>query len=146
MKAQIKFNVINPDYNKGYADEYHAGKESESNWKYFWQASYEIKNVLSVEMIPNGTYQLKIKNSSGNNIICPIPDVCIYRCHLEDKSDLDFAVSKSILNKTHQAHNEKYDIARCYFYINSLPESIELQYNLILNVNEIPSVIWIKQG
>lgn len=144
MKAQINFKVINPDFNQEYANEYNFGKENENNTKYEWEKRYEIINTTSVELINTSTYKLKGKHEDGEVFEISIPNVTIFRFHLESGSDLDFAVSKSLLNKTHQVSNEKYNTTRCYFYINSEPERIVLTGNLIINVNELPDELKVK--
>ena len=144
MKVQVKFKVINGDYDQKFANEYNLGKESDNNRKYEWEVSYGIKNVTSVELINTSTYKLKGKYKDGEVFEISIPNVTILRFHLERGSDLDFAVSKSILNKTHQVSNEKYNITRCYFYINSEPERIVLTDNLIINVDELPEELKVK--
>lgn len=144
MKVQVKFKVINGDYDQKFANEYNLGKESDNNRKYEWEVSYVIKNVTSVELINTSTYKLKGKYKDGEVFEISIPNVTIFRFHLESGSDLDFAVSKSILNKTHQVSNEKYNITRCYFYINSEPERIVLTDNLIINVDELPEELKVK--
>lgn len=138
MKVQINFKVIDKDFSRRYANDYKDGKESDNNMKYHWAKSYEIKEVKSVELIEKGTYQLKGKFKDGNEFDFPIPNVSIFRCHLEDGEDLDFAVSNSILNKTHQAQNEKYKTTRCYFYINQEPPNEELGKYLVIDRNEVP--------
>jgi hypothetical protein len=144
MRVQISFKVINSNYDQEYADEYNFGKEGESNMKYDWETTYEIKEANSVELIENGTYLLKGTLNNGRAFESQIPNVTIFRIHLKDGSMIEFAVSKSILNKTHQTHNEKYKIIRCYFYINSEPKSIELTDKLVIDVNEIPDELKIK--
>jgi len=137
MKAQISFRFINPDYGQQYADQYHGGRESESNWKYNEPFSVRIDNVLSVELINPGTFQL-IGNFANKNIDIQISNVAIFRFHYENGIYKDFAVSKSVLNKAQKTPNEKYQITRCYFYINSEPKSIRFGENLVLCVNELP--------
>ena len=144
MKVQVKFKVINGDYDQKFANEYNLGKESDNNRKYEWEVSYGIKNVTSVELINTSTYKLKGKYKDGEVFEISIPNVTIFRFHLESGSDLDFAVSKSLLNKTHQVSNEKYNTTRCYFYINSEPERIVLTDNLIINVDELPEELKVK--
>jgi len=137
MKIQINFKVINADFDQEYANEYKDGEESDNNVKYHWAVGYEEKDAKSVELIENGTYQLKGQFKDGTEFNLSIPNVTIFRCFLEDGTVVDYAVSKSILNKTHQAHNEKYKITRCYFYINSEFSSVEMG-NLVINENEVP--------
>lgn len=140
MKAQISFRFINPDYSQKYANEYNFGKESFENSKYLRITTHELENVKSVQLINNGVFQLKLKSKLNMEEpeIHSIPDVSIYRFHLEDDSFIDFGVSKSILKKTHQAQNEKYPVVRCYFYIKSKPPSIELG-KLVLDLNQLPA-------
>lgn len=145
MKVQINFKVINPDYSQSTADDYNFGKESESNSKYNRVTTYEILNAISIELINQGTYQLRGKFMNGNPFEIPIPNVTIFRCHLENGSSEDFAVSKSVLSKTHQVHNEKYNITRCYFYINQEPKNIAVTNRLILNIAEIPEALITKR-
>jgi len=137
MKAQISFRFINPDYSQEYADQYNGGKESESNWKYNEQFTRKIENIISVELINPGTFHL-IGNFANKNIDIQIPNITIFRCFYENGTHEDFAVSKSVLNKAQKTPNEKYQIIRCYFYINSEPKSIKFGENLVLGVNELP--------
>lgn len=140
MKVQINFQVINPDFDQEYANEYKDGKESDSNSKYQWSKMFGVKEVKSVELIENGTHRMRGKFKDGLDFDIQIPNVSLFRCHLEDGSDLDFAVSKSILNKTHQVRSEKYKTTRCYFYINPEPKCKELGDYLVINENEIPKI------
>lgn len=137
MKVQINFKVINAKFNKEYANEYNARKESENNWKYIDTKGYEVGNVQSVELIENGTYQLKCK-CDGEEFDFSIPDVTIFRCYLEDGLIENFAVSNSVLDKTHQPRSEKYKTMRCYFYINQNPVGRFLGKNLFINEADIP--------
>lgn len=143
MKIQINFKVINADFDQEYANEYKDGEESDNNAKYHWAVTYEEKDVKSVELIENDTFQLKGQFKDGKEFNLPIPNVTMFRCFLEDGTVIDYAVSKSILNKTHQAHNEKHKTIRCYFYINSEPASVELG-NLVINENEVPKELKVK--
>lgn len=138
MKVQISFKVLNPEYDHEYAIEYHDGKESENNCKYLWSKKYEVNKVNSVEFIEDGSYNLKGKLKDGTDFDHSIPNVSVFRCFLEGSIIIDFAVSKSVLNKTHQAKMEKYKVDRCYFYINSEPPSMFLGENLVISEDEIP--------
>ena len=138
MKAHISFKFINPDYSQEYADQYNGGHECESDTKYDETSTWEVENVTSVELIDNGIYQLTGKFADGSPCNISIPNVVIFRIHSENGTYEHFAVSKSVLSKTYQAHNKKYPITRCYFYINSEPKSIKFGENLVLGVNELP--------
>jgi hypothetical protein len=138
MKVQVNFKIINPDYNQSYADHYHEGKESESNVKYTFAVSYGINDVNYVSIIENEGFVLKGKFEDQKAFELKIENVLIYRCHFENDSYEDFAVSKSILNKTHEAMKSGYDVKRFYFYINSIPASIQLSNNLIVDHRDIP--------
>jgi len=81
------------------------------------------------------SFQIKLPGAIFN---LSIANVSIFRCHLKDSTQLDFAVSESVLNKTHQALNEKYKTMRCYFYINAEPLGVELGKYLYINENEVP--------
>jgi len=137
MKARISFRFINPNHSQEYADQYQGGEESESNWKYGEVSTWEREKILSVELINPGIFHLN-GNFVNKNIDAQIPNVAIFRCHYENGTHEDFAVSKSVLNKAQKTPNEKYKIIRCYFYINSEPKSIKFGENLVLGVNELP--------
>ena len=143
MKVQINFKLINPDFSQEYANQYQEGKESESNWKYSWAVGYELKDVKSVSLIENEDYVLRGK-LSDSEFEFHIPNVLIYRCEMENGTKEDFAVSKSVINKTHQANNEKYKTTRFYFYINEKPSSVELGKNLIVDEKDIPKELLTK--
>ncbi|MBK7652439.1 MAG: hypothetical protein IPJ20_19345 [Flammeovirgaceae bacterium] len=68
----------------------------------------------------------------------------IYRCHMDDGQHTDFAVSKSILNKIHEARKEGYDVTRFYFYLNAAPKSVQLSNNLVVDEKDVPKEL-IKQ-
>jgi hypothetical protein len=142
MKVQISFKIINPEYDQDYADQYEGGKESGNNMKYRWATTYELKNAKSVELIEDGVYELKGQFKNGQEFNFPISNVALFRCHLENDTIEDFAVSKSILNKTHQARNEKYKTTRCYFYLNQEPAHIELGSNLIIDEKDVPKEMY----
>ena len=139
MEVQVNFKIINPDFNKKYANEYHSGEESESNWKYLSAASYKVTGVKSVSNIDSESFRLKVKFTEyGVPVFFDIPRVSIFRCNFENGTYEDFAVSKSILNKTHQAKKVGYDVMRFYFYINSQPPCLALGSNLIIDESDIP--------
>lgn len=138
MKAQVTFKVLNPEYDKKYAKENHFGKESENNLKYIWSIGYEVDSVEQVSLVENEPYFLNGRLENGIEFKAEFSKVVIFRCHLENGSYEDYAVSKSILNKPHQAKNAGYDITRFYFYINSKPASLQLGSNLVVDEKEIP--------
>ncbi len=138
MKVQINFKILNPEYNRKYAKRYHEGKESESNSKYTWAVRYELNEVDSVSFIENEDFILTVEDDDGKEFEFKIPNVVIFRCYIKGGNQRDFAVSKSILNKTHQATNETYKTIRFYYYINSEPESEQLINPLRIDVNDIP--------
>lgn len=138
MKTQVTFKILNPKYDQKYAKEYHFGKESGNNLKYIWSEGYELDNVELVSLIENEPYILKGRLETGMEFKAEFSKVVIFRCHLDNGSYEDFAVSKSILNKTHQAKKAGYDITRFYFYINSEPASLQLGSNLVVDEKEIP--------
>lgn len=144
MKAQISFKIINPEFDQDYADEYNFGKEGGSNWKYNWGAGYELEDVKSIELKNDSVFELRGRIKDGEEINIVIPNVSIFRFHLENGDFEDYAVSKSILNKTHQAKNEKHNITRCYFYLNAEPESVQLGNNLVIDLKQMPEELKIK--
>lgn len=137
MKVQINYKVVNPDFNQAYADEYKEGEESDNNWKYFNCYMCEVENVTSVELIDNGTYDLS-GSINGAQFNIPVPNVTLFRFHKEDGTKTEFAASKSIIKSTHQTKSKKYDVMRCYFYINPEPSSIEICSNLMISESEMP--------
>ena len=146
MRVRVSFNFINAGFNKKYAQEFNGGKESAGNMKSLSGSTCEVKDVSSVELIKNGTYQLDGKFENGAEYNFPIPNVTMFRCHLENGTDLDFAVSASVLNKTQKTPNGRYQITRCYFYINPDPISVALGTSLIVNKNEVPNQLLIPPG
>jgi|GEM_PF-6572447 hypothetical protein len=141
MKAQISFKVINDDYNQALADEYHFGKESGNNYKYSSQKTYELASVHSIEIINTGVYDLKGELENGQFINTSIPNIKMFRFHLENGTIEDYGVSRILLSKTHQTQNEKYNIIRCYFYLNAEPQPIEFTNGLYLSKDEILKII-----
>jgi hypothetical protein len=144
MKAQVSFKVMDPDFNQEYADQYHGGNESESNWKYLWASTYQVEEVKSVAIIENEDFVLSGQFADGEKFSFNIPNVHTFRCYLADGSREDFSVSKSILNKTHQAKKEPYDVTRFYFYINASPASHKLHPNLVIDEKYIPRELLVK--
>ena len=138
MKVQINFKIMNPDFNQDYANEYNLGKESDGNRKYNWAEAYSMENIDSVELLENEDYLLKGKLINDEEFEHTFSNVLIYRCHFGDGSKEDFVVSKSILNKTHEAKMGKYNTTRFYFYINLEPASIQLVSNLIIDERDVP--------
>ena len=137
MKAQISFKFTNPDFDQQYADQYQDSRESESNWKYMPVTTWEVEDVLSVELMDDAVYHLSGSFKEGGSFDFPIPNVKLLRCHKENGVDEDFAVSKSIYNHIHQTESEDHKIIYCYFYINSEPPG-QVFDSVALAINEIP--------
>lgn len=144
-EVTISFRIINPDFNQKYADEYHAGEESESNHKYSWHVSYTIENIVSYKTIKNEDYILKGAFKNGIAFGYKIPNVTICRCTDTNGNHTDFAVSNSILNTTQSPTNIKYETAGFYFYINYEPASVQIGKNLIVDENDVPEGLLIKE-
>ena len=138
MTVQINFKVINSEFDQKYANSFNCGKESDSNQKYLDYTMYEIHNVISVELIKNCTYEVKGKSIDGLDVAFPIENVKMFRCHLDDGTHKDFAASQSILSSTQKTPSKKYNVTRCYFYINSKLPFKMLEPGLVVNDNEIP--------
>lgn len=132
MKIQIHYTALNSSFDQEYANEYHFGKESESNTKSQWGASYLLKNVLSIELIEKTAFALRIENMRNSKVeFLNIPEVCTLRCHFTDNTSRDFSISHSLLQKTHQI-TKKDGKVYFYFYINDDKEFVHPCNNLMV--------------
>lgn len=145
MRVQVSLIEVNPEYSQQYADEYNFGKESENNMKSNWGNVYELKNVKSVSLHDDEPFLLKGQVENGQDFEYLIPDVLIFRCMFLDGVKREFAVSKSILKKTHQARNGRNDVTRFYFYINPEPEWVPLATNLCVDIKDVPKDFWANE-
>jgi len=137
MKVYISYRTINPDFDQEYADFHNEGKEGESNWKYHWGKKYLLNDVKSVSVVENENFNLKTENTiTGFVKYVGIPEVVICRCVFEDDSIRDFAVSKSILNCTHQTSRK--DKLYFYFYLNEDPPGVQLCSQLVIDEAQMP--------
>jgi len=134
MTIQLSFKCINEDYSQDYADEYHWGKESENNQKYHWGKSFDVLDVTEVSK-PEEPFKLRAELEDGTQLEKEIDNVYILRVNYED-GQKDYAVSRKLLNKTHDTYKNKEGKKRFYFYLNSEPEAIEVINGVYLTEEE----------
>ena len=115
----ITIKQSNPDFDKKYADQYHAGKESDGNWKDNWSRGYEIKSEIDkIVLSKNDNYNLIGELENGEKIDVILPNMTILKCLLNDKTISEVAISTELIKKTlRPPFDEKYNLARFYFYL-----------------------------
>ncbi len=117
MKVIVTFKELNPDYDQEYANEYQDGNESESNWKVNWQDEPDpYEDVSEIRVLDNATYKLWGTINEKTDFSYDIPNMTILECIKNDSQVLQFAVSKTLLKRTHKVYNNKYKTMRFYFY------------------------------
>lgn len=134
MRLQISFRCINEKYSQEYADEYEQGKPSVNNQKYHWTVSFEVPDVKEISK-PEEAFKLKAELEDGTKLQKELENVYILRVTSED-GQKDYAVSKAILNKTHEAYREKEGVNRFYFYLNNHPNPVEILKGVYLTEEE----------
>lgn len=134
MTIRLSFKCINEDYSQDYADQYHWGKESENNQKYYWSKSFDLIDVTEVSK-PEEPFTLRAELDDGTQLEKEIDNVHILRVKYED-GQKDYAVSKALLEKTHDTYLKKEDKKRFYFYLNSEREAVEVINGVYLTEEE----------
>src|SRR5688572_1878350 len=112
MKVRITMSQIDSSYDAKYAKEYHDGEESHGNRKYHWRRTSEVANVKEIIHLENVDTSFKMKHELGHETTVDFRNLRICRCITVEGDQIDFAVSESLLDKTHQAENAKYDTTR----------------------------------
>lgn len=142
MKLHITFKQQNPDFDQEYADQYHLGKESENNQKDLWTLPYKLDSEIDkIAITEKGTYSMKRKAKDGELINVSLPHMTILECFKDNEIIMDFAVSKSIIDKTHKAYNEKYDTTRYYFYFKQETEWVRVNEGIFLLKDDFRELI-----
>lgn len=134
MLIQLNFKCINEDYSQEYADEYQGGEESVNNMKYHWGKSFDVLDVKEVST-PKEAFKLRAELEDGTELEKEIENVYILRVKFEE-GQKDYAVSKALLNKTHNTFRNKEGKKRLYFYLNSEPEAVEVRNGVYLTKEE----------
>jgi hypothetical protein len=134
MRLQISYKCINEDYSQEYADKYEQGKPSVNNKKYHWAISFEVPDVIEISK-PDEAFKLKAELEDCTELQKEIENIYILRVKTKD-GQKDYAVSKAILNKTHEAYRENEDVKRFYFYLNNHPDTVEVLKGVYLTKEE----------
>ena len=117
MKVFVTFKELNPDYDQEYANEYQDGNESENNWKVKWQTQLKTdEDVSEIRVLDNAIYKLWGTINEKTDFSYDIPNMTILECIKNDNQVIQFAVSKTLLKRTHKVYNNKYKTMRFYFY------------------------------
>lgn len=140
MKLVVTFIEKNPTYSKEYADQYQFGEESVDNPKNIYRKSAELSvDIDDLAFNPQDKFRLLGTLENGKAIDITLEDISTLVCVRHSKIVSKFGISKSILEKTHNLYDKKYNTTRFYFYISPDCDYDFLTNNLCLSNNEIPS-------
>jgi|SRR5690606_28651720 len=138
MRLQVTFKQPNPDFDQKYANQYHAGKESNENMKHNWSKGYELSVDIDKVILKDGALLVDNLLVNEEKVELNLPSMKILECVSENEVVSKFAVSKDLLKKTQKTYNEKYDIMRFYFYLNPREDYVQLGENIYLLESDIP--------
>lgn len=141
MKVFVTFKELNPDYDQEYANEYQDGHESENNWKVKWQTGpIPYKDISEIRVLDNETFKLLGTTNEKTDFSYDIPNMTILQCITNDSQILQFAVSKTLLQRTHKVYNNKYKTMRFYFYFvpNSIPITNNWEPGVYIFIEDFP--------
>ena len=135
MRIQVTFKQQNPQFDREYAKIYHGGRESEGNYKDLWSTRLDLTSEIEkIAITEKG--DLKLPLQSGGTIT--IPNMTILECIQNNDVIATFAVSKSLISKTHKAYNEKYDITRYYFYFEPREDFVRISNSVFVLEKDLP--------
>ena len=138
MRLQVTFKQPNPDFDQKYANQYHAGKESNENMKHHWSKGFEVSVNIDEVILKDGTFLVDNLLVDEEKVELSLPNMKILECVSKSEVVNKFAVSKDLLKKTQKTYNEKYDIMRFYFYLNPREDYVQLGKNIYLLESDIP--------
>ena len=111
MNAKITFKQQNSDFDKEYAKQYNHGEESDGNRKDNWSVTMGIEgNVVELNIQNDTTFHL-----AG----VEIGKVSIFEYKTDSEGVYQFVVSDSLIDKIHQAGNNKYKSSHLYVYFKN---------------------------
>lgn len=122
MRVIITYREINPNYSQEYADQYHAGEESENNSKYYYSKSCELDaeiDRISIEKTTNR--EVKAVLNESKEVLINVENMYSLNCHINNEVVATYSVSNLVLEKTYDVFNKKYNTMRVYFYL--IPDS-----------------------
>ncbi len=139
MKVHITFQQNNPNFNQIYADEYHGGEDSPSNWKYQWlsvvKASGPVKNI---HIRKDAVYELTQSTAGVPDSHFSIPHMTICECVMENDKVMEFAVSDSLLERMVHPKNYAFKTAHVYFYFKPDIEFIHPREGVYIAQADMP--------
>ena len=147
MKVFVTFKELNPDYDQEYANEYQDGNESENNWKVNWETKLKTnEDVSEIRVLDNVHYKLWGTINEKTDFSYDIPNMTILECVKNDSQVIQFAVSKTLLKRTHKVYNNKCKTLRFYFYFvpNSEPYTIKPKPGVYIFKENFPKELLIK--
>ena len=138
MKLIVTFKQLNSDFSQKYANAYNVGKESNGNMKYHWSRGYEVSVYIDKVILKAGSLFIDNLLINEEKVELNLPNMKILECVSRNEVVNNFAVSKALLKKTQKTYNEKYDIMRFYFYLNSKEDYVQLGNKIYLHEPDIP--------
>ena len=118
MRFEVCFRVVNPEYNRDYAVEYHFGEDTPDNSKYVYQDKYRINgDVTEWKIIRSTVFNLEMIHSvDKTKANFEIEKMFVLELTTIDKL-IKLGVSESLLIRTYEPNDIKHDICRFYFNI-----------------------------
>lgn len=139
MKLNVTFKQQNPEFDKDYADQYNDGREGPGNMKDKWMLRMgQSGEIDKVAITDKGELSLPDPEGKRENLV--LNDMTILEAIKDNETVGTYAVSRSLLQKTHQAHNSKYNTKRFYFYLDPEKSFVRIGNSIYVTENELPEL------
>lgn len=108
MAFLINVFMNNELYSQDFADEYHAGEESEDNKLFEWEDEMNLKGeIMEVDEERQSNYSIRGDKGDGSPFEIIIPKMCIFNFIREDNSVIQIACSESLYDEHELIVNDK---------------------------------------
>ncbi len=146
MTIKVRFRRANPDYSQDYANFHNEGKECMQNPKFDWVWEIKVKEIESIELIPEWDFPVVAENKDSLDKTITLQNMCALNCFEKETGALyTFAVSRSALDKVPEKRpirnftNHKNESITQYFDIKADAQLAELRPGLYVVLNELPN-------
>ena len=96
------------------------------------------REISKIAVVENGNLNLRGTLENKKNVELLLPNMTILQCYFEDEIVSEFAVSKELVDKTHQAFSSKYDTMRFYFYFKNRNDFYEIEDTIYVVAKDLP--------
>lgn len=153
MRVSITFLQNNSRFNQAYADEYHWGQDSESNWKHEWVTKMKVPGLVkTINFLKDTTYRLDMPGDNGEAVVYPIERMTICHCVLDNDEVVTLGVSDSLLEKVtypgisaFQAKTGTNKIFHVYFYFKPGSQFVQPAEGIYIEKSDMPAAGLVSQ-